>query len=123
MIEHIELALRWILGLQLTFWGLNGFFHWRPIPPSAKAIDNFTITCIESRFIMPTVKTFEIVFGIFLLMGFAIPLALMMLSPIIFVITGLHSLHNKKSWEVLVPITLPFIALAILQYEAWLKLL
>lgn len=123
MIEHIELLLRCILGIQLTFWGLNGFFHWKQIPPSSKVIDNFTAACIESRFIMPIVKVFEIVFGIFLLANFAVPLALVMLSPIIFVITGLQALYNKKSWEVLVPISLPFAALLVLHYEAWLKLL
>lgn len=123
MIEFFEIFLRCILGIQLTFWGLNGFFHWKPIPPSSKAIDNFTAACVESRFIMPAVKAFEIVFGIFLLANFAVPLALAMLSPIIFVITGLHALYSKKSWEVLIPISLPFVVLVILHHEAWLKLL
>jgi uncharacterized membrane protein YphA (DoxX/SURF4 family) len=123
MIGHSELTLRWILGLQLIFWGLNGFFHWKPIPPSAKVIDDFTAACMESRFIMPVVKVFEILFGIFLLANYAVPLALALLSPIVFVITGLHALHNKKFWEVLVPISLPFIILVALHYEAWLNLL
>lgn len=105
MTDHIELALRWILGGQLTFWGLNGFFHWRPVPPSPPAIDRFVTACFDTQFIMPTVKIFEIVFGLFLVLNFATPLALTMLAPVVFVITALHLLHNtKKSLEVVVTI-------------------
>jgi len=123
MIENLELLLRWLLGVQLTFWGLNGFFHWRPVPPSPPVIDRFVTACFESRFIMATVKIFEIVFGLFLILNFATPMALAMLAPIIFVITGLHLIHNKRSWEVLLPISLPFLILIGLHYEAWLKLI
>ncbi len=123
MMGHFELLLRYTLGIQLIFWGLNGFFHWRQIPPSAKVIDNFTTACTDIRFIMPIVKIFEVVFGVFLLANFAVPLALVLLAPIIFVVTGLHALFSKKSWKVLVPISLPFAVLVILHYEAWRKLL
>lgn len=123
MIEYIELVLRWALGFQLAFWGLNGFFHWKQIPPSSPAIDKFTAACFESRFIMPTVKIFEIVFGLLLLLDKATPLALVMLAPIVFVITGLHILYNKKWWEVLIPLSLPFALLVSMHYEAWLKLI
>lgn len=122
MTEQIEFILRWVIGVQLTFWGLNGFFHWKPIPPSAEAINNFTEACIKSKFIMPTVKVFEIVFGIFLMTGFCTLLSLAALAPIIFVISGLHLCHNKKSWQVIVPITLPFLTLVVLAYEKWKNL-
>ena len=124
MTDHIDLVLRWILGGQLIFWGLNGFFHWRPVPPSPPALDRFVTACFETRFIMPTVKIFEIVFGLFLVLNFATPLALVMLAPIVFVITGLHLLLNtKKAWEVVLPITVPFFVLVGLHYDAWLRLL
>lgn len=122
MIDLIDLVFRWILGVQLLFWGLNGFFHWRQVPPSPPSMDRFVSACFESRFIMETVKIFEIIFGIFLLVNFATPLALVMLAPIIFVISGLHLLHNKRAWEVLLPISLPFFVLVGLHYEAWLRL-
>ncbi|HEY8270020.1 MAG TPA: DoxX family membrane protein [Pseudobdellovibrionaceae bacterium] len=117
--EHIELLFRWILGLQLAFWGLNGFFHWRPVSPSAKPINDFTEACIKSKFIMPTVKSFEVIFGIFLVAGFCTPLSLVALAPIIFVISGLHLFHNARPWPVITAITMPFLALVILNYENW----
>jgi hypothetical protein len=63
---YLEAGLRIILGFQLMFWGLNGFFNWVKIPPSGPVIENFVSACIQTKFIMPTVKIFEIVFGFFL---------------------------------------------------------
>ena len=123
MVDYIELILRWIFGLQMVFWGLNGFFRWKQVPPSAAAIDHFTAACLQSGFIMPTVKIFEVVFGTLLLANTATPLSLVMLAPIIFVITALHMLYNKRSWEVLVPIALPFWGLVGLHHESWRTLI
>lgn len=122
MLELLEMALRWILGTQLFFWGLNGFFQWKKVPPSSEIINQFTELCIQSKFIMPTVKTVEIVGGVLLVLNLATPLALVTLAPLIFVITGLHLFHNKRWWEVIVPLSLPFITLMALHYESWQKL-
>jgi len=123
MLEWTELIFRWIFAGQILFWGLNGFFHWKAIPPSADFINEFTEACVKSGFIMPTVKIFEVVFGSLLLTGFARGISLIALAPIVFVITGLHVRHNKKAWEVLVPISLPFLILVILNFEKWNSLL
>ncbi|WP_413289155.1 hypothetical protein [Bdellovibrio sp. HCB337] len=123
MLEWLEIFCRWVLGLQFLFWGLNGFFHWRPIPPSAQPINDFTEACIKTRFIMPTVKIFEIAFGALLLTGKATIVAWAALAPIVFIISGLHLLYNKKYWEVLLPITLPFLLILVLNFEKWQNLL
>lgn len=116
----LELIFRWILGLQLVFWGLNGFFHWKSIPPSTDFINRFSEICVQSRFIMPTVKVFEILFGFLLLTGTHTSLALIALGPIIFVVTGLHAVHNpQRSWEVVLPISLPFVGVLLLNFESW----
>ena len=122
MTEWIELVVRWMLGLQLLFWGLNGFFHWKQTPPSNDFINEFTDACLRSKFIMPVVKIFETVFGALLLTGVGTLVALIALGPIISVISGLHLFHNRRAWEVLLPITLPFLVIAILNFEK-LKLL
>ncbi|MBO9666014.1 MAG: hypothetical protein J7501_04315 [Bdellovibrio sp.] len=106
--EYVETACRWIFALQMIFWGLNGFFHWLPIPPASPVITRFVDACIETKFIMPTVKTVEVLFGILLLVKIAVPLSLFFFAPIVFVITLLHLMHNPKPWPVIMPITLPF---------------
>lgn len=123
MIEYIEIAIRWIFGFEMVFWGLNGFFHWIKITPAADPIDQFIRACVEVKFIMPTVKTFEILCGLFLIFGFMIPISLIAMSPIMFVITGLHVMHNPKPWGVLFSYTVPFTVLLLLHKEPLLRLI
>lgn len=119
--EYVEIGCRWIFGLQMVFWGLNGFFSWIKIPPASPAMEMFIQACIESRFIMPSVKTIEILFGVFLLIGFAVPLSLMIFAPLLFVITGLHVFNNPKPWGVLLSFTLPYGVLLLLHGGAILR--
>ncbi|MDG0815184.1 hypothetical protein [Bdellovibrio svalbardensis] len=109
MLDYIEIICRWAFGLQMAFWGLNGFFHWVAIPPSGDGVTRFTEACIETRFIMPTVKMIEVVCGLLLLCKFAVLLNLLIFAPIVFVITMLHFFHNPKPWPVVLPITVPFL--------------
>jgi len=120
--EYLELALRWIFGLQIAFWGLNGFFHWVKIPPSPPLIENFVQACIDTRFIMPVVKCLEVVVGILLLSNIATALCLAVLAPVMFVITGLHVLHNPKPGGVLLPLVLPYAGLWLLNGVVFMRL-
>ena len=106
--EIVDLVCRIAFGLQMAFWGLNGFFHWVKIPPSPPVIEKFVEACIETRFIMPVVKVIEIVCGLLLAVGVAVPLNMMIIAPIVFIVTFLHLVHNPKPWTVVIPITLPF---------------
>lgn len=122
MTEYIQTAFRLIFGFQMVFWGLNGFFSWIKITPVANSIEHFIKACFEVKFIMPTVKIFEVIFGIFVALNFMVPASLIALSPIMFVITGLHAFHNPKPWGILLSYTLPFIVLLILYREPLLRL-
>lgn len=108
MFYYIELVCRWIFSLQMIFWGLNGFFNWINIPPSGEGVGKFVQACVDTRFIMPTVKILEIVCGILLLCNFLVILNIFIFAPIVFGITMLHVLHNPKPWGVVLPIAVPF---------------
>ncbi|WP_374075985.1 DoxX family membrane protein [Bdellovibrio bacteriovorus] len=120
---YIEIIFRWAFGLQMVFWGLNGFFHWIKIPPSGAVIDKFVEACVETKFIMPSVKLIEIFCGAFLLLGFAIPISLVIFAPLMFVITGLHLFHNPKHWTVLAPVTIPYLVLLVFHSGSLLRLI
>ncbi len=122
MNEYIEPALRGIFGIQMLFWGLNGFFHWIQLPPASPAIEKLISACIESRFIMFTVKSIEVLFGACLVLGFMVPLSLLMFAPIMFVITGLHLLHNPRPWLVLISYTFPYTILLLLHGDTLLRI-
>lgn len=106
----------------MVFSGLNSLFHWVKIPPSGPVIDKFVEACTETKFIMPTVKTIEILFGLFLILGFLVPVSLVMFAPVMVVITGLHLLHNPKPWSILGLYTFPYIVLLIMHGESILRL-
>lgn len=110
--ELVDFSLRIILGLQLVFWGFNGFFHWIQFKNQPRGIDRFVIACIETQFIMPIVKVLEISMGTLLIFNILPKLCLILLSPIIGVILLLHLFHNfKKSYEVILPLGIPFLGL------------
>lgn len=122
MSDYIELTLRWIFALQMVFWGLNGFFNWIKLPPASPAIEKFVQACIETRFIMPSIKLIEIIFGAFLLLGFVIPISLLIFAPLLFIISGLHILYNPRPWGVLVSYTLPYAILLFIHSSTLLRL-
>jgi len=120
--DYLELSCRWIFGLQMVFWGLNGIFHWVTIPPASPKFQTFVDSCVDVAFIMPIVKTIEILFGFFLVLNFVVPLSLAVFAPIMFVIAGLHILHNPKPWAVLITILLPYLVLVFAHRDTLLRL-
>ena len=120
--DYLELGCRWIFGLQMVFWGLNGVFHWIVIPPASAKFQKFVDSCIDVAFVMPAVKSIEITFGLFLVLNFLVPLSLVIFAPIMFVIAGLHILHNPKPWGVLLTIVLPYFVLIFAHRDSLLRL-
>lgn len=106
----------------MVFWGLNGFFHFLPIPPSSDVITRFTEACLETKFIMPTVKVIEVLCGTLLIFKVAVPLSLICFSPIMFVVTLLHLMHNPKPWAVVTPLSVPFAVLIAIHAQTFLAL-
>jgi uncharacterized membrane protein YphA (DoxX/SURF4 family) len=98
------------LGLNFVFWGLNGFFNWRAIPPSDSHISDFSEACVRTGFIMPVVKLLEIAGGSMLVIGVWPKLALILLGPLVFLITGLHLRWNRRPWGILLTVTVPYLA-------------
>ena len=121
-VEYLEFVLRILLGLQCMFWGLNGFFNWVKIPPTGPVIEAFVSACYQTKFIMPSVKFLEIILGFFLVIGLVVPASLLGLAPIVFVITGLHLMHNPKPGRVLMPFSLPYAILLFIHSLTWLRL-
>ncbi|AHI07154.1 hypothetical protein BDW_13270 [Bdellovibrio bacteriovorus W] len=122
MIQYIEIVCQYGLGIQLLYWGLNGFFQWKAPPPSDPRIDAFVAACAQTGFIMFTVKVLEILIGLALLFNIATALALVALAPLIFVISGLHLKYNPRPWGVLGLYTIPFLIVCYLHFEQLLRL-
>jgi hypothetical protein len=79
------------LGLLFLVFGLNGFFHFIPMPPPpGLAGQYFTVLFVSHYFVL--VFLLQIVGGALLLANRYIPLALILLGPVLVNILMFHSL-------------------------------
>jgi len=77
------LIVRILLGLIFFVMDLNGFFHFIPQPPMGEEAAKFMMGLASSGYFFPFLKTFETISGALLLAGIYVPLALIILSPIV----------------------------------------
>jgi uncharacterized membrane protein YphA (DoxX/SURF4 family) len=83
---------RILMGLTFLVFGLNGFFHFIPSGPMPTgAAGEFTDAIVKSHFFM-MVAVVQIVGGVLLLVNRFVPLALVILGPVIVNIFFFHLL-------------------------------
>ena len=76
------IGARLLLGLIFFVFGLNGFFNFLPQPQlDPKGLD-LVMALVNTGYMFPVMKTIEILVGILLLTGVAVPFALVLLAPI-----------------------------------------
>ena len=85
---------RLIYGLLWLVFGLNFFFNFLPQPADAmpEAAMKFLGGLMAAPYFMPLVKVTEIAVGIMLLANIAVPLALVVISPIVLHILLFHTI-------------------------------
>ena len=83
-------VVRVLLGLMLLVFGLNGLFHFIPPPPPPPGGGEF-LGALVSGNVMPVVFTVEALVGALLLAGRFVPLALVMLVPVVVNIVLYHA--------------------------------
>lgn len=89
MKTKVVLGARLLLGLMFLVFGLNGFLNFLPAPPmEPQALE--VLGALSSAGYLKVVKSLEILSGILLLVGVAVPLALVTLAPIVVAITLFH---------------------------------
>ena len=89
--KHIlEIVLRWILGLLFFIFGLNFFLNFIPTPPPSESMKLMFESFMNLKYILPLVKSLEVICGLMLLAKFCVPLALILLAPIVVNIAIIH---------------------------------
>lgn len=95
---------RIVLGLIFTGFSLAYFFNLMPQPPANGATLTFLSGLGASIYIMPLVKALELVCGIAFLTGRLVPLALVVIFPIVLNIFLFHAFLEPSN--MLMPIVL-----------------
>lgn len=84
-------VIRSLLGLVFVLFGLNGFFHFVPLPPpppgpAAELFEGLFAT----GYFVPLQKGIEVTGGLLLLGGLCVPFALTLLAPVAVNVLAFH---------------------------------
>ena len=92
MKSYMPLVARIFLGLVFFASGIVGLFNLVPTPDNLPAdLMTFTQGLMAAKYFMPLLKLTEMICGLLLLSGFFVPLALVILAPIVINIFFVHA--------------------------------
>lgn len=92
MKAKLPLIARILLGLVMFLSGVAGLFNLIPPPPDLPAdLVTFMTGLMASKYFFPFLKLTEIICGLMLLTGFFVPLALVVLAPVVLNIFLVHA--------------------------------
>ena len=83
------LIARILLGVIFVVFGLNGFLQFLPMPPMPQPAGAFFGALAATGYMMPLIFGWQIVGGALLLVG-VVPLALLILAPVVVNIVAFH---------------------------------
>jgi putative oxidoreductase len=88
-VKIIVLIARILMGAVFLVFGLNGFFHFMPAPPLSGLAGEFTHALMASGYVY-LVSGVQVIAGFLLLINQFVPLALVLLGPVIVNIIVFH---------------------------------
>src|SRR5271166_4498641 len=107
---------RILLGLVFFVFGLNGFLHFMPNPPPTPAAGAFFGALIQTGYMFFLIFGTQVLGGALLLLGVAVPFALLILAPVVVNIVFFHIFLSPA----LLPMALVVAALeAFLAWHYW----
>ena len=110
--NKLPTVARFLLGLPFFVFGLNGFFHFIPQPPSTPAAMSFGGALFATGYMFPLIKGTEIAASLLLLSNRFVPLALALLAPVLVNIVAFHAFLAPAG------LVLPLVLLALELYLA-----
>ncbi len=94
--RELTIIARLLLGALFIITGLNGFFHFLPMPVMIGREQEFMLGLMASGYFMPLLMGTQVICGLMLVTGAFVPLALVVLAPIIVNIVLFHLFVSPK---------------------------
>jgi len=96
MNDKVKMGLRVLLGVAMIVFGANKFGHFMPMPPPEGEWAVLMGSFVSSGF-LKLIAVLEIVFGLLLVLGKYVPLALTIIAAIMFNAAVLHGLYDPAN--------------------------
>lgn len=96
MNDKVKMGLRILLGVMMIVFGANKFGHFMPMPPPEGDWAVLMGSLGKSGF-LSLIGVLEIVFGLLLVVGKYVPLALTIITAIMFNAAVLHGLYDPAN--------------------------
>lgn len=94
--KNSKTVLRIIFSIFLLFFGLNGLLQFAPMPEVGPEAGAFFGAIASTKIFFPIIGIVEIVTGALLLLNRAVPLALVIIFPILFCAVLFHISLNPE---------------------------
>ena len=119
----VMVIVRTLMGLLFLFGPVAYFFNLVTPPPMEGAIKSFTEGLAASGYFFTLLKVTELVCGLLLISGYFVPLALVVLSPIIVNIFMVHTILDRSNLPMAIFLVVANIFLAFYYRDAFKPLL
>jgi putative oxidoreductase len=103
---------RLLLGLIFLVFGLNGFLHFIPMPPPTGMAAQFTGVIFASHYWI-VIFALQVIGGVLLLTNQFVPLALVLLGPVIVNIVFFHALMAPEGIPLALVVVVLWVILAV----------
>ena len=117
-----SIIARLLLGLIFLVFGLNGFFHFIPMPPPTGVAAQFFGALYVSNYLV-VIFLLQIVGAILLLLNRYVPLALTLLAPIIVNVLLVHLFMAPSGLPLALVVTVLWVLVFLNVYSAFSGLL
>ena len=121
--KYVMIIVRTLMGLLFLFGAVAYFFNLVTPPPLEGAMKTFNEGLAASGYFFTLLKVTELVCGLLLITGRFVPLALVILSPIIVNIFFVHALLDRTGLPVAIFLVLANFFLAYFYRDAFKALL
>jgi putative oxidoreductase len=107
---------RYLLGLIFLVFGLNGFFHFIPMPPPTGAAAQFFGALLATHYWV-VVFAAQVIGGVLLLVNRFVPLALVILGALIVNILAFHAFMAPQGMPLALLVTILWVIVAIRNWK------
>jgi uncharacterized membrane protein YphA (DoxX/SURF4 family) len=93
---------RIVFGLAFLIFGLNGFFNFMPTPAPSAQMGELLGAFAKTGYFFPMIKSIETICALLILSNFLVPLAVVLIAPILVGITSIHIFLNPQDLPLMI---------------------